>query len=311
MNRLISLLIFSFLISAGNKATSKTKSTLPVHRIEISNDFSCEDTLSKTYFSSNDIRKNMNGELIDDLHSKIKSSELKVVPSHGSYLVSCDNEDYSVKISGANLGNGWDISSVSICGVEVCQILLQSSNVVLVYPNSGTPGTGDIVINSKSKGKTIIKNGFTYQVEAPTDQSKNLNYSNVETTSCDISWTRGNGEACVVFLKEINAGSFIPKDQTTYTAVANLQSSKEIGDSGWYCVYNGMGSSVSLSGLKSGATYTTQVFEFNGPVGFESYQRASTTDNPKIQEMKRPEISNDPVPMKNTATLTFRSLENK
>ncbi len=308
MNRLISILIFSFLISAGTKALCQTNQGLFDKNTEFPNDFTCADTLSKTYFSSNDIRANMNEELKDGSHSKTKSSELKVVPSQGSYLGSCENEDYFVKISGANLGNGWDITSVSICGVEVCQIILQSSNVVIVYPNAGTPGTGDIVINSNSKGKTIIKNAFTYKVLAPTDQSKNLNFSNVETSSCDISWSRGNGQSCVVFLKETIAGSFSPTNQTTYTA-ANLQSGQEISDSGWYCVYKGLDSSVSLSGLKAGATYTAQVFEFNGETGFESYQKDSAEDNPKILETKRSEISDFPGSVKNNTTLTLRNSE--
>jgi hypothetical protein len=49
---------------------------------------------------------------------------------------------------------------------------MQSTNTVVVYPNSGTPGTGNIVITSESKGITTIKNGFTYQVSETKEQAK-------------------------------------------------------------------------------------------------------------------------------------------
>jgi hypothetical protein len=111
------------------------------------------------------------------------SSPISVEPSAGSCTGGCDNQEYVVNISGAEFGNGWDISKVTICGVEVCQIVIQSANSVVVYPGAGTPGTGDIVIISKSKGKTTIKNGFTYMVPAPNKQAKEVKCSDVAGTS--------------------------------------------------------------------------------------------------------------------------------
>jgi hypothetical protein len=103
---------------------------------------------------------------------KEKSNQIKVSPSIGSCQGGCNKNEYYIQISGAAFGNGWDINSVTICGIEVCRIMMQSSNMVVVYPDSGTPGTGDIVITSESKGKTTIKAGFTYQVPVSNEQAK-------------------------------------------------------------------------------------------------------------------------------------------
>ena len=114
--------------------------------------------------------------------SKNKSAQIKVTPASGSYLGGCSEDGYYVKISGESFGNGWDISSVTICGVEVCQIVMQSSDMVIVYPGAGSPGTGDVVITSKSMGKTIIEKAFTYENSTPSKESKNSKYTAVSQT---------------------------------------------------------------------------------------------------------------------------------
>jgi|GEM_PF-4314446 len=115
----------------------------------------------------------------DKISGQNKSTQVKVTPSSGSYIGGCGEDGYYVKISGEGFGNGWDISSVTICGVEVCQIVMQSSDIIIVYPGAGTPGTGDVVITSKSMGKTTIEKAFTYENLTPSKESKNSKYSAV------------------------------------------------------------------------------------------------------------------------------------
>lgn len=199
------------------------------------------------------------------------SSQISVEPAAGSCRGGCDNQDYFVQINGAEFGNGWDITKVTICGVEVCQIVIQSANSVVVYPGAGTPGTGDIVITSKSKGKTTIKNGFTYLVATPDKPVKEMKFSKISGTSIDINWKRGGGESCVVFVKEANGGFATPSNQISYQPGAVFGKGTQIGTTGWFCVYNGNGTSVSVSGLTTGKDYVAQVFEYNGQAGFETY----------------------------------------
>lgn len=283
MNRLIYSIILSCLFFAGSGATCRTKSFLKVSHSYLSTDIPDKDGLTKTYIGSSEAPADQNDGLKNNISLKTKSTQIKVNPSVGSCQGGCNSDDYYVEISGACFGNGWDISSVTICGVEVCRIMMQSSNLVAVYPNSGTPGTGDIVITSESQGKTTIENGFTYQISSPKDQAKNIQFSNVGTSSCDISWTRGSGESCVVFMKEANPGSALPEDHTSYDSSIIFGDGTQIGTTGWYCIYNGNGTSVSVSGLVPGKEYVVQVFEYNGQSGFETYQVLQPEDNHKIQ----------------------------
>jgi len=122
--------------------------------------------------NSTEVHSSLDVLIVDNIPVKNKFSQIKIEPSSGSSLGACEDDDYFVQISGARFGDGWDISSVTICGVEVCHILMQSSNNVIVYPSSGKPGTGDIVITSKSIGITTIENAFTYKVTVPNEQTK-------------------------------------------------------------------------------------------------------------------------------------------
>jgi alpha-tubulin suppressor-like RCC1 family protein len=74
---------------------------------------------------------------------------------------------YEVVISGSNLGNGSDITNVTICGASAT-IVSQSSTQIVVTAAAGLSGTGDVVVYSVSHGVTTKSAGFTYQ---KTDQT--------------------------------------------------------------------------------------------------------------------------------------------
>lgn len=116
---------------------------------------------------------------------RILPSEIAVTPSSGSYLGGNNPEEYSVTIHGGNLGNGWDITSVTLNGVEVNNILIQSTDEVVVIPAVANPGTGDVVVTSTSKGKTTVKNGFTYTLNPPAKQAKIIQNLNKNVTSAE------------------------------------------------------------------------------------------------------------------------------
>ncbi len=66
-----------------------------------------------------------------------------------------------VTIKGNVLGDGNDITSVTIVGISA-PLISQTNSSVTVTAKAGTPGTGDIEISSKSKGVTTIQGAFTY-----------------------------------------------------------------------------------------------------------------------------------------------------
>ncbi|MGE5398021.1 MAG: GLUG motif-containing protein [Chitinophagales bacterium] len=118
----------------------------------------------------------------------------------------------------------------------------------------------------------------------PTTQASTLTFSNLMGTGMTINWTNGNGSSRAVFVKVGNGDITNPSDSSTYTASADwLSKGTQLGASGYYCVYNGTGSSVSLTNLSPGTSYTVQVFEYNGSAGSEKYLTTTATGNPNAQ----------------------------
>ena len=54
-----------------------------------------------------------------------------------------------------------------------------------------------------------------------------------------IKWRNGNGERRVVFCKQGSTGIAVPSHNITYTADAVFGYGDQIGNTGWYCVFNG------------------------------------------------------------------------
>ncbi len=115
---------------------------------------------------------------------------------------------------------------------------------------------------------------------APVTQAVSTTFSNTSNTSTTVDWTRGDGEYCAVFIAVASSGTAGPVDATTYSANTIFGSGDQIASSGWYCVYNGTGTSVSVSGLSASTTYRVHVCEYNGNTGQELYLIASGTENP-------------------------------
>jgi len=105
----------------------------------------------------------------------------------------------------------------------------------------------------------------------PTLQAQDVTFSNTTSASTTVSWVNGNGTARAVFIEVGNSGGAQPTNNTTYTANTAFGSGTQIGTGGWYCIYNGTGSSVAITNLTAGTTYRVTVVEYNGAPGEESY----------------------------------------
>ena len=70
---------------------------------------------------------------------------------------------YSVVICGANLGDGSDITNVTLCGVSMSNIVSQSgTQVVIIAGQAAESESGDVRVYSASYGETVKSNAFTY-----------------------------------------------------------------------------------------------------------------------------------------------------
>lgn len=112
-------------------------------------------------------------------------------------------------------------------------------------------------------GSPVSGSGSTAaSLAAPTSSASNIQFDNVNLASMDVSWTNGNGSARIVLTRLGSAPIGTPIDDVDYIADNNFSGSGDpLGDG--TVVYNGTGSSFTLSGLSNGAEYFLQVFEYN------------------------------------------------
>jgi hypothetical protein len=98
---------------------------------------------------------------------------------------------------------------------------------------------------------------------APANPASGINFSNVLTTSNNVNWTRGNGDAGVIVVARLSSSTnTAPLSGTAYTANASFGSGTQIG-TGNYVVYQGAGTTVNVTNLLPSTNYVYSVYEYN------------------------------------------------
>ncbi|MFZ5971469.1 MAG: BspA family leucine-rich repeat surface protein [Bacteroidota bacterium] len=100
---------------------------------------------------------------------------------------------------------------------------------------------------------------------APTQAATNFGVGLIEGNRFRVNWTRGNGSQVLVVasLSPTFNGAGTPADGTDYTASATFGSGNLVG-TGNFVVYEGTGTTVTITGLVHSTTYYIRIFEFNG-----------------------------------------------
>ncbi|MXV16649.1 gliding motility-associated C-terminal domain-containing protein [Hufsiella ginkgonis] len=143
---------------------------------------------------------------------------------------------------------------------------------VTVIDYNGTPGS-ERYLTTGTAPANIDLGVFT-----PTMISYGLKFTDMAASSVTLSWTHnGNGESRAVFIAKTAGGAAFPANNTTYTAVAAFGAGTQIGSSGWYCVYNGTGSSVNINGLSANTNYRVTVVDYDGSPGDQKYLTTGTS----------------------------------
>jgi endonuclease I len=105
----------------------------------------------------------------------------------------------------------------------------------------------------------------------PIIAASNLAVTNNSNTNITLNWKSGNGNRRVVLVKSGSAVNSFPVDTFQYSANSNYTSATQLG-TGNYIVYNGTGSTVTISNLTQGTTYHFAVIEYNGWYTMANYQ---------------------------------------
>ena len=75
---------------------------------------------------------------------------------------------FAVTIMGADLGDGTDITNVTLAGVAATiQAGQTATSVVVIAGAAGGPLTGDVRVQSSSRGESVKSNAFTYVFDGP------------------------------------------------------------------------------------------------------------------------------------------------
>ncbi len=111
----------------------------------------------------------------------------------------------------------------------------------------------------------------------PTTQASGINFSSVTQFAITINWTNGDGASRIVLVKAGSAVDGNPADGMTYTAQTTFGQGSQIG-SGNYVVYNGSGTSVTVTGLSPSTAYHVAVIEYNGTNAVTNYLTANPAE---------------------------------
>ena len=113
-------------------------------------------------------------------------------------------------------------------------------------------------------------------------QTFNITQSVNGFTATTLTWENGNLDNRVVFLKEGIGTCPNPTNDNAYTSSTDWTvKGDQIGSSGFFCIYDGSGSTVDLTNLYPGRTYTVQAFEYSGGYFTEKYlTNVSGANNP-------------------------------
>ncbi|RAJ83374.1 IPT/TIG domain-containing protein [Chitinophaga dinghuensis] len=189
---------------------------------------------------------------------------------------------------------------VSTSSIDITDL----NNAVAATVTGDFNGDGRTDVVAAIPGSSLIASYLANIVVAPAVQAKDIVISDKSATGATISWTNGDGEKRAVFINE-GSSAASPIDLQEYAANTVFKAGAQIGNSGWYCVYNGAGNSVNISGLNTSANYTVKVTEYNtgGITGNTYYQTSNGNNNPKNFNLAGQSLICD-LPVSTTTTIT-------
>ncbi len=114
--------------------------------------------------------------------------------------------------------------------------------------------TGDMAIDDFTLNATVA-------CTQPNTQASNFT-ATPDYTTMDISWTRGDGDNVLIVAREGGAVDTDPIFNTSYTANAAFGLGNEIGI-GNFVVFNGTGTTATITGLTNGTNYYFAFYEYN------------------------------------------------
>ena len=172
--------------------------------------------------------------------------------------------------SGAALGGGSVVYSGSGSSFTLTGLSPATTYYLQVYEYAGSGAT----LNYNGNTASGNPNNRSTLAAEPTVSPAVGAFSAVSSSGMTVNWSGGNGTDVIVLMKLNGAVDSNPVDAATYVANAAFGSGDQIG-TGNYVIYKGSGTSVPVTGLAVGQTYSVAVYAFNGSGGLENYLTSS------------------------------------
>lgn len=151
-----------------------------------------------------------------------------------------------------------------------------------VVTDMNRDGKPDIVVGNQLINGSTIRVYRNALIATPVVQASGITVTGLTGTTATFSWTNGSGAERAVFIKQDNTGNAAPENNTPYTGNPAFGSGSQIDATGWYCVYNGTGNQVTVTGFTPSVRYQIMVTEYNdgGLSNTEQYNTNTATNNP-------------------------------
>ena len=189
--------------------------------------------------------------------------------------------------SGSQIGTGnYVVYNSTGTTVTITGLTAATTYYFALYEFNSVGGYANYLQTSPSTGNRTTTN----PVSDPTVQAAISGFSNVDTTSMRINLVAGNGTNRILLMRQGSAVNSDPVDFTSYTANTVFRSGSQIG-TGNYVVYNGTGTSVTVTGLTVSTVYYYAVYEFNSTGGSNNYYLTTSAGTANKITASRPTSS--------------------
>ncbi|SHO64602.1 CARDB domain-containing protein, partial [Algoriphagus zhangzhouensis] len=175
-------------------------------------------------------------------------------------------EDGQTYTASTTFGSGQEVSAGEFVVYEgtssgswIYGLQTESTYHFSVFESNGTGAERDYLQNPYLTGSQST-------INRPTVQVSNLQFSNVTGNSIGLSWTNGDGWGRTIIARPDSEVNVEPEDLTNYSPSSSFGSGSSLGD-GNYVVFNGSGSSMTLSNVDPNRTYHFKIFEYRGNNG--------------------------------------------
>ncbi|MBK6264871.1 choice-of-anchor J domain-containing protein [Marivirga sp. S37H4] len=230
------------------------------------NTFTGNDGIDWTYVASRDGNNDTNGSGIDlpALMLRRVADDSKITSS----TIAGGIGNFSVKLYKGFTGGGNRQVELFVNGVSQGTSTAFDNFDEQIFEVNNINIGGDIIIEIRNiTSSQIIIDDITWTgfipCTPPTTQATIGTTTAINDNDLTLNWTRGDGDNVLILAKEGSAVDADPESGTPYnTADLNFGDGEEIG-TGNFVVYNGTGTSATVTGLAIGTTYHFAIYEFN------------------------------------------------